>query len=58
MPLMEEKWNFNYGERSIYCEEIADKVNIFDRKISFRRKEEYCTEKNPARRKKYETRLK
>lgn len=55
---MEEKWNFNYGERSIHCEEIADKVNIFDRKISFRRKEEYCTEKNPARRKKYETRLK
>lgn len=41
---MEEKWNFNYDERSIYCEEIADKVNIFDRKISSRRKEEYYTE--------------
>lgn len=55
---MEEKWNFNYNERSMYCEEIADQVNIFDRKISLRRKEEYQTEKNSARRKKYETRLK
>lgn len=58
MLLMEEKWNFNYNERSTYCEEITDKVNIFDRKISLRRKEEYYREKNSARRKKYETRLK